>query len=200
MEGIRDVHFNDLWCQCQGNANATPHAILVQQQMTRMHADAQKHALWYVCIVLSVYVLGLVVIIRRSGLHERHTALSALSLCFSCFTSLSRSSLGGGGGGGGVAGGGGGGGGCVGKTSSSGRGNHQPKARKGNSSSSSSNRSSSPKRPRQQKQREAAESLQLQLMVPEEEEEDEDEGGEQLLLRQQHLGAMDGRSTVTTVA
>ncbi|XP_068242645.1 uncharacterized protein [Palaemon carinicauda] len=177
MEGIRDVHFNDLWCQCQGNANATPHVILVQQQMTRMHADAQKHALWYVCIVLSVYVIGLVVIIKRSGLHERHTALSALSLCFSSFTSVSSSSLGGGGGGGGGRG----------KTNGK-KTNHPSKPQKDNSSS---NRTASPKRSRPQKQREAAESLQMKLMVPDEEEEDEE--GE-------HLGPMDGKPTVTTLA
>ncbi|XP_066979006.1 uncharacterized protein [Macrobrachium rosenbergii] len=77
------VRLSELWCQCQGNASAIPHTIAIQQQMTKMHQDAQMHAIWYVGIVLSLYLLGLVIIIRKSGSNERHTALSALSLCFS---------------------------------------------------------------------------------------------------------------------
>ncbi|XP_071525255.1 uncharacterized protein [Panulirus ornatus] len=72
-----------LWCQCQGNASATPHQVLIHQQMTRMHAEAQGHALWYVAVVLTLYILGLTFIIRRSGRSERHTAVSAISFCLS---------------------------------------------------------------------------------------------------------------------
>lgn len=90
MEG---VPYEVLWCQCQGNASATPHQLLIHEQMTKMHADAQQHALWYVGVVLTLYLLGLVVIIRRSGRSERHTAVSALSFCFSRVTaSVSRRS------------------------------------------------------------------------------------------------------------
>ncbi|KAG7166926.1 hypothetical protein Hamer_G021744 [Homarus americanus] len=82
MEGV-GVPFEVLWCQCQGNASATPHQVLIHEQMTKMHSDAQQHALWYVGVVLTLYLLGLVIIIRRSGRTERHTAVSALSFCFS---------------------------------------------------------------------------------------------------------------------
>nr|XP_053630699.1 uncharacterized protein LOC128687327 [Cherax quadricarinatus] len=77
------VTLEDLWCQCQGNASATPHRLLILKQMSKMHAAAQRHAVWYVCVVLALYFLGLVIIIRRSGRTERHTAATALSFCFS---------------------------------------------------------------------------------------------------------------------
>ncbi|XP_050686677.1 uncharacterized protein LOC126980618 [Eriocheir sinensis] len=77
------VSLEDLWCQCGGNSSATPHRTLIHRQMTKLHATAQRHAIWYVVVVLTLYVLGLVVIIRRSGRTERHTAASALSFCFS---------------------------------------------------------------------------------------------------------------------
>ncbi|XP_063842676.1 uncharacterized protein LOC135090178 [Scylla paramamosain] len=77
------VTLEDLWCQCDGNASATPHRVLMHRQMTKLHAAAQRHAIWYVAVVLALYVFGLVIIIRRSGRTERHTAASALSFCFS---------------------------------------------------------------------------------------------------------------------
>ncbi|XP_069161494.1 uncharacterized protein [Procambarus clarkii] len=77
------VSLGDLWCECQGNASATPHRLLILKQMSKMHAAAQRHAVWYVCVVLTLYLLGLVIIIRRSGRTERHTAVTALSFCFS---------------------------------------------------------------------------------------------------------------------
>ncbi|XP_071547572.1 uncharacterized protein [Panulirus ornatus] len=81
------VSLEDLWCQCQGNASATPHRLLVHRQMNKMHAAAQRHALWYVAVVLTLYFLGLMIIIRRSGRSERHTAATAISFCFSRATS-----------------------------------------------------------------------------------------------------------------
>ncbi|KAK8752717.1 hypothetical protein OTU49_007140 [Cherax quadricarinatus] len=91
MEG---VPFEVLWCQCQGNSSATPHQLLIHEQVTKMHTEAQQHALWYVGVVLTLYLLGLVVIIRRSGRTERHTAVSALSFCFSrAASSVARRSI-----------------------------------------------------------------------------------------------------------
>lgn len=80
---MSEVSLEDLWCQCQGNASATPHRLLVHRQMNKMHVAAQRHALWYVAVVLTLYFLGLVIIIRRSGRTERHTAATAISFCFS---------------------------------------------------------------------------------------------------------------------
>ena len=77
------VTLEDLWCQCEGNASATPHRVLMHRQMTKLHAAAQRHAIWYVAVVLTLYIFGLIIIIRRSGRTERHTAASALSFCFS---------------------------------------------------------------------------------------------------------------------
>ncbi|XP_047495468.1 uncharacterized protein LOC125043403 [Penaeus chinensis] len=71
-----------LWCQCQGNASATPHMHQIHSQMAKMHADAAHHALCYVGVVLTLYLLGLVAIVRRSGRSERQAAASALSSCF----------------------------------------------------------------------------------------------------------------------
>ncbi|KAG0720639.1 hypothetical protein GWK47_048117 [Chionoecetes opilio] len=73
----------ELWCECSGNSSATPHRLQLHTQMTQLHAAAQRHALTYVGVVLTLYVLGLIVIIRKSGRSERHTAASALSFCFS---------------------------------------------------------------------------------------------------------------------
>lgn len=75
------VPLDVLWCQCQGNASATPHMQLIHAQVAQMHADATHHALCYVGVVLALYLLGLVVIIRRSGRLERQTAASALASC-----------------------------------------------------------------------------------------------------------------------
>lgn len=77
------VSYEDLWCQCQGNASATPHQLLIHEQVLRMHEVAQQHAVWYVGVVLALYFLGMVLIITKSGRSERHTAMSALSFCCS---------------------------------------------------------------------------------------------------------------------
>ncbi|XP_037802889.1 uncharacterized protein LOC119597394 [Penaeus monodon] len=87
-----------LWCQCQGNASATPHVQLIHRQLAQMHADAAHHALCYVGVVVSLYLLGLVAIIGRSGRSERQAAASALSSCLCgalsafgrCVTSVGR--------------------------------------------------------------------------------------------------------------
>ncbi|XP_042883778.1 uncharacterized protein LOC122260523 [Penaeus japonicus] len=76
------VPLDVLWCQCQGNASATPHLHQIHSQVAQMHADAAHHALCYVGVVLALYLLGLVIIIRRSGRSERQTAASAFSSCF----------------------------------------------------------------------------------------------------------------------
>ena len=77
------VPYEVLWCQCQGNASATPHQRLMHDQVSRMHEVAQQHAVWYVGVVLALYFIGLVLIITKSGRSERHTAMSALSFCCS---------------------------------------------------------------------------------------------------------------------
>lgn len=82
------VKWRELWCQCQGNASAVPHQVLISQQMTRLHLEAQKHVLWYVGAVLVMYILGLVLIISKSGRSERQTATSALLFCCSSLASL----------------------------------------------------------------------------------------------------------------
>ncbi|XP_037802921.1 uncharacterized protein LOC119597421 [Penaeus monodon] len=76
------VPLDVLWCQCQGNANATPHLHQIHNKVAQMHADAAHHALCYVGVVLALYLLGLAIIIRRSGRSERQTAASAVSSCF----------------------------------------------------------------------------------------------------------------------
>ncbi|XP_027227104.1 uncharacterized protein [Penaeus vannamei] len=76
------VPLDVLWCQCQGNANATPHLLQIHSKVAQMHADAAHHALCYVGVVLALYLLGLAIIIRRSGRSERQTAASAVSSCF----------------------------------------------------------------------------------------------------------------------
>ncbi|KAG7174803.1 putative Parathyroid hormone/parathyroid hormone-related peptide receptor-like 2 [Homarus americanus] len=40
MDETRLVPFDVLWCQCQGNASATPHQVLIHQQVYKMHQDA----------------------------------------------------------------------------------------------------------------------------------------------------------------
>ncbi|XP_063601957.1 uncharacterized protein LOC134778068 [Penaeus indicus] len=72
-----------LWCQCQGNASATPHLHQIHAQVAQMHADAAHHALCYVGVVVSLYLLGLAAIIGRSGRSERQAAASALASCLS---------------------------------------------------------------------------------------------------------------------
>ncbi|XP_042856254.1 uncharacterized protein LOC122242889 [Penaeus japonicus] len=76
------VPLDVLWCQCQGNASATPHLHQIHSQVAKMHADAAHHAFCYVGVVLALYLLGLVAIILRSGRSERQAAASALSSCF----------------------------------------------------------------------------------------------------------------------
>ncbi|XP_042870896.1 uncharacterized protein LOC122252446 [Penaeus japonicus] len=82
------VKWRELWCQCQGNASAVPHQVLISQQMTRLHLEAQRHVLWYVGAVLVMYILGLALIICKSGRSERQTATSALLFCCSSLASL----------------------------------------------------------------------------------------------------------------
>ncbi|XP_071514463.1 uncharacterized protein [Panulirus ornatus] len=76
---MENLSVAELWCECQGNASATPHRVLINEQMVKLHADAQRHALWYVAVVLILYVLGLVLIVKRSGEKECHRALSCIS-------------------------------------------------------------------------------------------------------------------------
>ncbi|XP_027232145.1 uncharacterized protein [Penaeus vannamei] len=71
-----------LWCQCQGNVSATPHQLVLQQQVRAMHGEAQHHALTYVGVVLLLYLLALALIISRSQPAERSTAASAFSFCW----------------------------------------------------------------------------------------------------------------------
>lgn len=85
MEG---VVLKDLWCQCRGNTSAVPHQLLITQQMSRLHKEAQEHVLWYVGVVLVLYVVGLALIIHKSGRTERHTAASAFTFCCSSLASL----------------------------------------------------------------------------------------------------------------
>ncbi|XP_042888581.1 uncharacterized protein LOC122264020 [Penaeus japonicus] len=75
------VPLDVLWCQCRGNASATPHVQLIHRQLAQMHADAAHHALCYVGVVVALYLVGLAAIIGRSGRSERQTAASALSSC-----------------------------------------------------------------------------------------------------------------------
>ncbi|XP_064087951.1 uncharacterized protein [Macrobrachium rosenbergii] len=82
MEGFT-VPYEVLWCQCRGNASATPHMVLIHNKVARMHADAQSHGLLYVGVVLTLYVVGLILIIIKSGSSERHSAMSAISFCCS---------------------------------------------------------------------------------------------------------------------
>ncbi|XP_037800870.1 uncharacterized protein LOC119595778 [Penaeus monodon] len=77
----------ELWCQCQGNASAVPQQVLINQQMSKLHADAQRHVMWYVGTVLTLYFVGLILIIRKSGRSERLRVASALALCFSASSS-----------------------------------------------------------------------------------------------------------------
>ncbi|XP_042886298.1 uncharacterized protein LOC122262357 [Penaeus japonicus] len=77
------VPLDVLWCQCQGNASATPHLHQIHSQVAQMHADAAHHALCYVGVVVSLYLLGLAAIIGRSGRSERQAAASALASCLS---------------------------------------------------------------------------------------------------------------------
>lgn len=72
-----------LWCQCGGNASATPHHIQLLQQVATLHDSAQQNALWYIGVVLTLYVLGLVVVVAKSGSSERHSAMAAVSFCCS---------------------------------------------------------------------------------------------------------------------
>lgn len=75
------VPYERLWCECGGNASATPHQIQLLYQVAVLHEEAQQNALWYVGVVLTLYVLGLVVVVISSGSSERHSALAALSFC-----------------------------------------------------------------------------------------------------------------------
>lgn len=77
------VTLETLWCECQGSANATPHVHMIHAQVAQMHADATHHALCYVGVVVSLYLLGLAAIIGRSGRSERQAAASALASCLS---------------------------------------------------------------------------------------------------------------------
>nr|XP_027239132.1 uncharacterized protein LOC113830131 [Penaeus vannamei] len=80
---MEQVPLEALWCQCQGNASATPHLHQIHAQVAQMHADAAHHALCYVGVVVSLYLLGLAAIIGRSGRSERQAAASALASCLS---------------------------------------------------------------------------------------------------------------------
>ncbi|CAL4096142.1 unnamed protein product, partial [Meganyctiphanes norvegica] len=69
--------------QCDGNASAVPHAMLVVQKIQKMHEGVKEQALWYVGVVLSLYLLGIIIIIKKSGKSERSGAMSAIVYCFS---------------------------------------------------------------------------------------------------------------------
>ncbi|XP_037802682.1 uncharacterized protein LOC119597227 [Penaeus monodon] len=79
---MQGVPLEVLWCQCQGNVSATPHQLVLQQQVRAMHGEAQHHALTYVGVVLLLYLLALALIISRSQPSERSTAASAFAFCW----------------------------------------------------------------------------------------------------------------------
>ncbi|XP_037778439.1 uncharacterized protein LOC119575102 [Penaeus monodon] len=89
---LRDTHMSpvslqELWCQCQGNASATPHLLIIQQKMLQLHEEAQSHVVWYVLAVLALYLLGLALIIGTSARSERLNAHAALCFCLRRFLS-----------------------------------------------------------------------------------------------------------------
>ncbi|XP_042880952.1 uncharacterized protein LOC122258803 [Penaeus japonicus] len=84
---MASVSLQDLWCQCQGNASATPHLLMIQQKMLQLHEEAQTHVVWYVLAVLALYMLGLALIIGTSARSERLNAHAALCFCLRRFLS-----------------------------------------------------------------------------------------------------------------
>ncbi|CAL4096140.1 unnamed protein product [Meganyctiphanes norvegica] len=76
------LSLRELWCQCDGNSSAVPHTLLVVQKIQNMHEGVKEQALWYVGVVLSLYLLGIIIIIKKSGKSERSGAISAIAYCF----------------------------------------------------------------------------------------------------------------------
>lgn len=79
MEG---VPLEVLWCQCRGNASATPQFVLVHQQVQRIHEEATTLGVWYVATTLTLYVLGVLYILARAGTLGTG-AFTSLSYCCS---------------------------------------------------------------------------------------------------------------------
>ncbi|XP_076038504.1 uncharacterized protein LOC143023775 [Oratosquilla oratoria] len=75
------VSYEKLWCDCKGDPNATHPSTILEQKIQRLHEGAKEQALWYIGVVVTLYIIGLVVIISRSDRHQRSATLS-LANCF----------------------------------------------------------------------------------------------------------------------
>ena len=80
MEG---VSLGQLWCQCRGNVSATTYQALLTEQMVKLHVNAERNGHWYVAVVVSLYLLGVVLIVKREG-HNDCTDAAATTAFVEC--------------------------------------------------------------------------------------------------------------------
>ncbi|XP_063887701.1 uncharacterized protein LOC135115131 [Scylla paramamosain] len=77
MEGVSVA---ELRCQCQGNASATPYQVLVNEQLMKLHVNAQRYGYWYVVVVVTLYLLGVVLIVQRDRNNDCSVTATATAL------------------------------------------------------------------------------------------------------------------------
>ncbi|XP_045117487.1 uncharacterized protein LOC123508099 [Portunus trituberculatus] len=83
MEGVSVA---ELRCQCRDNASATPYQVIINEQLMKLHVNAQRYGHWYVVAVVTLYLLGVILIVQQDrNIDCTVTATTtALVECVSC--------------------------------------------------------------------------------------------------------------------